>query len=76
LTAWRRPLAWLFRRLDRGRFMRHQASLDAVIESAGAWRRERVTYSFTGMEGVFYSRIECTREILNRPVDRPTQATR
>jgi SAM-dependent methyltransferase len=53
--GWRRPLAWLIRRLDRGHWMRRQEALDAVLDSAGAWRRERFTYAYTGLEGVFYT---------------------
>ena len=51
--SWRRPLAWVIRRLDHGHWMRRQEALDALLESAGAWSRERFTYSYIGLEGVF-----------------------
>ncbi|HYL78870.1 MAG TPA: methyltransferase domain-containing protein [Bryobacteraceae bacterium] len=53
--AWLRPLAWLIRRLDRGHWMRHRESLDALIDSTGAWQRQRFTYAYTGLEGVLYT---------------------
>ena len=50
--GWRRPLAWLLRRLDRGRWMRCQEALQALFDSPAAWRFERFTYARTGLEGV------------------------
>jgi SAM-dependent methyltransferase len=50
--AWRRPLAWLIRRGDRGRFMRNEAELAALLASIGEWRSERFTYAGTGLEGL------------------------
>lgn len=48
--AWARPLAWAVRRLDRGRFMRRQAQLTALLPRAPDWRVERHTYTATGLE--------------------------
>jgi len=50
--AWSRPLAWLLRRLDRGRWMRQQEALQALFDSPASWRFGRFTYSHTGLEGV------------------------
>jgi SAM-dependent methyltransferase len=50
--GWQRPLAWGLRRLDRGRRMRNQAELRLLFPEPGQWRFERLTYSYTGLEGV------------------------
>lgn len=51
----KRPLAWLIRRLDRGSWMRHEEAIEALFDSPAAWRRERFTYAFSGLEGVICS---------------------
>lgn len=48
--AWRRPLAYAVRRLDRGRFMRREAALQALLPAGLAWRLERRTYTASGLE--------------------------
>ena len=47
-----RPLAWLIRRMDRGNWMRREEEFEALFDSPANWRRERFTYSYTGLEGV------------------------
>ncbi len=49
----RRPLPWLLRKSDRGRFMRHEARLLSLFEGTGAWSSRRLTYTWNGLEGVF-----------------------
>lgn len=53
-SALTRPLAWLIRKADRGRFMRTGAELAAVIGRSGTdgWRTEKLTYALTGLEGL------------------------
>lgn len=55
--AWRRPLAWAVRRLDRGRFVRTQAAFETLLSERYAWRCERFTYARNGLEGVWCSYI-------------------
>ena len=50
--AWRRPVAQILRRLDRGRFMRTQKTLESIIFQREGWVCERITYSLTGLEGL------------------------
>ena len=52
-SAWRRPLAALLRAADRGRWMRSQAALEALLQPFGDWQRERMTYAWTGLEGLW-----------------------
>ena len=52
-AAWRRPLAALVRAADRGRWMRSQAALEALLRPFGDWQRERMTYAWTGLEGLW-----------------------
>lgn len=49
---WRRPLAYLIRRGDRGRFMRSEPALRQLLPAADTWRCERFTYAATGLEGL------------------------
>lgn len=51
--AWRRPLAWAVRRLDRGRYVRTQAALEALLPERQAWICERFTYTRNGLEGLW-----------------------
>jgi SAM-dependent methyltransferase len=51
-SAWRRPLASAIRRFDRGRFMRGEKALRALLPSYLDWQGERFTYAGTGLEGV------------------------
>ena len=49
---WRRPVAAVIRRLDRGRHMRTQSALEAVLAPTGPWNFRRITYSLTGLEAL------------------------
>lgn len=51
--AWRRPVAWTLRRLDRGRHMRCQGDLESLLLHRESWMCERVDYSLYGHEGLF-----------------------
>jgi SAM-dependent methyltransferase len=51
--AWRRPLTAAIRAADRGHHMRNEAALIALFEGAAGWHYERMTYSRTGLEGVW-----------------------
>lgn len=50
----RRPLAWLTRRFDRGKWVRGQKELLELVNRAypGNWRHSRFTYSLSGLEGL------------------------
>lgn len=48
--AWSRPLAWLIRRLDRGKHMRLQGELEALLPDRANWKTKRYTYALTGLE--------------------------
>lgn len=50
--AWRRPIAYAIRKLDRGRFVRHEEQLLSLLPSRLSWRIERFTYSYIGLEGL------------------------
>lgn len=52
--AYRRPIAWLTRRVDRGRSIRHEDELLALATAAydGSWCHRRFTYSLTGLEAI------------------------
>jgi SAM-dependent methyltransferase len=47
---WRRPLAHIIRRADRGRFMRSQARLEGMLPAGVEWRTERQTCAWIGLE--------------------------
>jgi ubiquinone/menaquinone biosynthesis C-methylase UbiE len=49
-AAWKRPLAWLIRRLDRGEFIRTEAQLRGLLHPDYKWSVRRITYSLTGLE--------------------------
>jgi hypothetical protein len=51
--AWRRPVAWVLRRLDRGCWVRSQTGIEALLPDRAAWSCERFTYAWTGLEGVW-----------------------
>lgn len=52
--AWTRPLAALLRKLDRGSWMRREETLQALLTtSADSWSYERITYAYTGLEGLW-----------------------
>lgn len=48
--AWKRPVAYALRRLDRGRFVRRQAHLISLLPSSQFWTVERFDYTVTGLE--------------------------
>ena len=54
--AWSRPLAALIRHFDRGRWMRRQQGLEALLGSPEAWKSERFTYALTGLEALVVQR--------------------
>ncbi len=46
-----RPLAWITRKLDRGRHMRTQAQLERLLKGCGGeWKFQRETYALNGLE--------------------------
>jgi len=49
---WKRPVAWMIRRLDRGRFIRTQFALESILPQCEGWICERLSYSLTGLEGL------------------------
>jgi len=49
-STWRRPLARLIRRLDRGEHMRTQTELESLLHGREGWSLRRYTYSLTGLE--------------------------
>ncbi len=49
----KRPLAWILRKLDRGRFMRYEKKLRELFPQQSLWKYERINYSSFGHEGVF-----------------------
>jgi len=50
--AWKRPIAHLIRKLDRGNFMRRQETLESLLPG-DLWTVRRFSYSWWGLEGVF-----------------------
>lgn len=49
-SAWTRPVAHWVRRMDRGRFMRTETQLRALLPSELSWSARRVTYALNGLE--------------------------
>lgn len=56
--GWRRPLAWAVRQLDRGRWMRRQQDLEALMPERQSWTCERFSYALTGLEGIWCVRAK------------------
>jgi ubiquinone/menaquinone biosynthesis C-methylase UbiE len=52
-VSWRRPIAWILCKLDRGRFIRSQPEVESHILPLRNWKVERVMHSYIGTEGVF-----------------------
>lgn len=50
--AWRRPLAYVLRRLDRGGFVRSETGLGALFPPEHHWKSDRFTFAATGLEAV------------------------
>src|ERR1700687_742190 len=51
-AVWRRPLASVIRRFDRGRFMRSESALRGLLPAHLEWCGDRFTYAGTGLEGI------------------------
>ena len=50
---WRRPFAYIVRKLDRGRHMRYQPDLVKMLNKRNSdWEIERLTTTYTGLEAV------------------------
>jgi ubiquinone/menaquinone biosynthesis C-methylase UbiE len=49
-VRWTRPLASLIRKLDRGKFMRSEQALKALLPGREKWTCQRFTYAATGLE--------------------------
>jgi len=49
---WKRPLAPIIQFLDRGKFVRSQEEMEALLPDRKAWVIERFSYSATGLEMV------------------------
>ena len=52
-SAWRQPVMWTQRKLDRGRHMRKQEALEVLLVDRSRWRLQRFRYCFWGQEGIF-----------------------
>ncbi len=51
-SPWRRPIAHWIRRADRGRFVRTEAELRALLHPEFAWSTRRFTWTLTGLEAL------------------------
>ena len=51
-SGFRRPFIWLLRKLDRGRYMRRQEVLEALLMERERWLVKRFQYCLWGHEGV------------------------
>ena len=49
-VPWRQPLAAIIRKMDRGRFMRSEQALQALLPDAPSWTCSRFTFAATGLE--------------------------
>ncbi len=61
VSPWRRPQAYLVRRLDRGTFMRSQLAFEGLLPDRGRWSISRFTYAVNGLEmvmGVFHKPMQ------------------
>jgi SAM-dependent methyltransferase len=52
-AIWRRPVPWLIRKIDRGRFMRTQEELESLLSQDLDWKCERFIYSLYKLEAIF-----------------------
>ncbi len=52
-TPWRRPVAAMIRRMDRGQHMRDQSALEALLPDRPRWLVQRFTYAFNGLEMLY-----------------------
>lgn len=51
--VWSQPLAWLIRKMDRGRYVRRQMDVESLLCNREQWQCERFSYSLYGLEGLF-----------------------
>jgi SAM-dependent methyltransferase len=51
--VWRRPVPWLIRKIDRGRYMRTQKEIESLLTRRMDWNCERFRYSLYRLEGIF-----------------------
>ena len=60
IKTWSHPVAWIIRKLDRGRYIRHEKDLLSIFEKTcpGHWVCERYTYTYTGLELLALSHIK------------------
>jgi SAM-dependent methyltransferase len=49
-VTWHRPLATMIRKLDRGKFMRSEETLQALLPDREKWTYTRFTFAMTGLE--------------------------
>ena len=65
--AFCRPLAWLIRRFDRGKYVRTEGNLFDLVNQAcqGKWEKQRFLYSFTGLEIISLRIQKPTDKIMN-----------
>lgn len=53
IKSGKHPFAWLIRKFDFGT-MRREKEMNALFESVSDWKRKRLTYTQSGLEGIFY----------------------
>jgi SAM-dependent methyltransferase len=70
-SGWRRPLAAIVRALDKGRHMRTEERLRAVLTAHGEWECRRVTYSWNGLEALFCSHHKPSEQTPPAPCPSP-----
>jgi SAM-dependent methyltransferase len=75
-VAWRRPLAYLVRRLDRGRFMRDEAHLRQLLSPQVGFATERLTYTLNGLELLIcHGRVDAQARVACAPATDRSSAT-
>jgi len=65
-SPWRRPMAYLVRKLDRGKFMRTQTELEDLLLQRSSWSINRFTYAINGLEMLL-----CLHKKAAQPTSRP-----
>jgi len=56
--AWKRPLAYVLRRADRGRFVRRQDQSISLLPGIQDWKIRRCTYSINGLELIIFYTVK------------------
>ena len=52
-SCFNKPIAWLIRKADRGRYMRNEKALLALIpDNFKIIHKQRITYSYNGLEAL------------------------